>query len=163
MKENRILLIYGEGGHRAEMANLLKLISSNCQEENKFIGIYENNDKIKTIEENIEFPIIRDKYSQLQTYKNSIVNFFVILKKLYEINSKYNINLIITTGPGISILPSLFFKLKKAKIVFFENSCKYYYKSLSGKVMSKIADKFYVQNKELLEIYKNAEYCGKLL
>jgi len=163
-REDAVLLIYGEGGHRAEMANLYNKLKANYQNKVKFVGVYENKDCLNDLALNINLPIMRDKYSRIKSAKNIFINPLIILKKMILLQSRFHIKVIITTGPGLCIIPSIFFKIiKGVKIIYIENSCRFLTRSLGGRVMYLIADKFYVQNESLLKLYKNAEYCGQLL
>jgi beta-1,4-N-acetylglucosaminyltransferase len=79
--------------------------------------------------------------------------------KLY---SKYEIQAIVSTGPGIAIPISLYFKIKGVKIIFIETWSRFETQSLTGKWMYKIADNFYFQNQSLKKIYPNAVWSGLL-
>jgi len=162
-KEKVVLLIYGEGGHKSEMKRLLTYVNNDCV-ENKYITIYENGDLLdeKNIYDNYEFPTIRDKYSKIKTIVNTFTGFLKIISLLFKIRHKYDVKVILSTGPGISILPSYFFKIFNTKLIYIETDCRFTTKSLTGKLLYFIADKFYVPNKSLLELYPKSEYCGRL-
>ena len=90
MKSKVILLIYGSGGHKAQMVRLLEKINMEYKEERvDFIGITESE-------------------------------------------------------------------------VFFVTWSRFETQSYAGKVMYRIADRFYIQNKSLLKFYPKAIYSGLL-
>ena len=56
----------------------------------------------------------------------------------------------------------MFKKLFKKKIIFIETFARVNSKSMSGKMINKIADVFLVQHEEMLDVYENAIYKGDL-
>jgi UDP-N-acetylglucosamine:LPS N-acetylglucosamine transferase len=170
MEKNReerrdvILYIHSEGGHKEEMRLLLNHLNSTCKKYSAFekISICENNNTINEQQVNYSTLPIRDKYSMIKTYKNIFTHLYDVLKILLEIRRKYNVVMILSTGAGISILPILFFKFSKAQSIHFESDCRFTTKSLSGRVLYKIVDKFYVPHKSLQKLYKNSHYAGQL-
>ena len=164
MKEKAILFIYGEGGHRAKMQRLFNYIDEELEVESdiKYISIYENGDILNSISLGYEIPIIRDKYSKLKTVGNVFTKPYKIISTLFKIKRKYNVKIILSTGPGISILPIIFFKLFNTKTIHFETDSRFMTKSLSGQILYYIVDKFYVPNKSLLKLYKKSEFSGQL-
>jgi UDP-N-acetylglucosamine:LPS N-acetylglucosamine transferase len=80
-----------------------------------------------------------------------------------KINQKHSVKAVISTGPGISILTALFFKLfTKAKVIHVETWSRFYSKSLTGRILYRLSDFFFVQNEELLKLYPKAIYRGRL-
>jgi len=159
-KEKVICFVYGEGGHKAQMKRFLDLINS--KNNFKYIGICENNNYLKSIEENYTFAPLRDKYSYIKTFLYAPKAFFSYIKTLHGLHKKYNVKAVVSTGPGIAIIVSLFFKLFGKKIIFIETWSRFETQSMTGKVMYKFADKFYIQNESLKKYYPNAIYGGLL-
>lgn len=164
MTSKTVLLIYGEGGHRAEMEELFSKLSSNVSVRVNYVGLFENGDKILGIDSNFELPVIRDKYSRLKTLINAVWAPIAIVYKAFILDRRHPVSTIISVGPGIAILPCLYFKIfcRSVVIVSIENSCKFK-RSYTGTVMNYVADYHYVQNRSLLKVYSNAVYAGKLL
>ncbi|MBB2288413.1 polysaccharide biosynthesis protein, partial [Escherichia coli] len=102
---------------------------------------------------------VRKKNSYFDTLTN--MGPIKIIQTLLKIK-KYNVRCVISNGPGISVITALFFKVFGAKIIHVETWSRFVSKSLTGMAMYYIADVFYVQNKELCKIYKNAIYSGRL-
>ncbi len=66
----------------------------------------------------------------------------------------------ITTGV-LAIIPlALLMKLFGGKLIYLESFAKVTSKTLSGKLLYKFADQFYVQWEEMLKLYPNAIYKG---
>lgn len=69
-------------------------------------------------------------------------------------------NVMITTGV-LAIIPlALLMKIRKGKLIYIESFAKVTSKTLSGKLLYKHADQFYVQWPQMLELYPNAIYKG---
>ena len=165
MKEKAILFIYGEGGHRAKMQRLFNYIDEELEPESdvKYISIYENGDILDSINDGYEMPIVRDKYSKVRTIINIFIKPYEIISTLLKIKREYDVRMILSTGPGISILPTVFFKLfDNTKVIHFETDSRFMTKSLSGQILYRLVDKFYVPNKSLLKLYKKSEFSGQL-
>ena len=159
MKPKVILLIYGEGGHKAEMDRFFQIVKR--MGDIQYVGLYENVDKIENII-NFRFIPLRNKYSMILTLIKFPLVLFLYGKTLVEIVSKYDVVGVVSTGPGIAIFPSLFFKVISVPIVFIETWSRFETKSLTGRVMCLFADKFYVQTREQLKHYPKAIYSGTL-
>lgn len=80
--------------------------------------------------------------------------------KTFRIYSKEQPDLIICTGVLAMLPMCLWMKLKKKKIIYIESFAKVTSPTLSGKLMYKYADQFYVQWPQMKEIYPNAIYLG---
>jgi len=66
----------------------------------------------------------------------------------------------ITTGV-LAIVPlALLMKLFGGKLIYLESFAKVTSKTLSGKLLYRFADRFYVQWEEMLKLYPNAIYKG---
>lgn len=80
-----------------------------------------------------------------------------------KIVKKYRPAVIISTGSNIAV--PLFFagKLMGCKLIFIETRAKVYSKSVTGKLVERLADKMFVQWPEMQRLYPKAIYCGTLV
>lgn len=159
-----LLLIYGQGGHCREMSLLLdQLAVSDHSLEVITIGpqslIFP--DEVEHLA-HFQGDDVRDKHSRLATLLALIPNNLSLLLSTWRAFRRYDLAGVISTGPGLAILPMLILRLLGVKTVFIETNCRFTTRSLTGRVMSKIAHRFLVQNKQQLALYPNAEYCGRL-
>lgn len=69
-------------------------------------------------------------------------------------------DIIISTGALSTIPMCIFAKLFKKKVIFIESFAKVNSPTLTGKLLYKFADQFYVQWESMKKIYPNAEYKG---
>ena len=103
---------------------------------------------------------LRSKHSHIETFKN--ITFARTLQKVSQIAKKENVKAVVSIGPGICVITSIYFKWKGAKIIHIETWSRIKTSSLTGRVMYLIADKFYVQHKSLLDKYPKGIYAGLL-
>lgn len=161
MKTKSILFIYGVGGHKEQMKRLTNILNFDLKEFQK-IALIEKGANIDFFDKTYSMPPARDKYSHIKSLITLpyflIYSFFIIFKILLSTNTK----IIISTGPGIVFIPSLIFRLLGKKVIFIETWSRFNTTSFTGKLMYKIANVFYVQNKELLNLYPKAIYSGRL-
>lgn len=157
-KSGNILFVFGEGGHSEQM---LRLCNHLTYDKGSAISLVDKKNISKKISSHeYTVPKIRNKYSVgiFNTIINLLNNIFVCL----EILCKHKISVVISTGPGICILPSFIFKMLGKKIIYLETWCRFESKSNTGRFMYHIASDFYIQNIELANLYPNATYCGRL-
>ncbi|MBE6055124.1 MAG: polysaccharide biosynthesis protein [Clostridium sartagoforme] len=69
-------------------------------------------------------------------------------------------NIVISTGALSTIPLCLISKLFMKKLIFIESFAKINTPTLTGKLLYKFADKFYVQWEEMLKIYPKADFKG---
>jgi beta-1,4-N-acetylglucosaminyltransferase len=70
---------------------------------------------------------------------------------------------IISAGPGIGVPACILAKCLRIKVIYIETGSRVFALSMSGKILSRFADLFFVQWEELLSLYPKAIYAGRLL
>lgn len=158
-KEKVVLAAFGEGGHESQMNRLI------CGLEEGLalpvISLTDSTREYHWSHKRILLPEVRDKHRRdtVGAVKR-IAHLFIMFRK---IASHYDIEAVISTGPGVAFFVALYFKcFASAKVIHIETWSRFYSRSLTGKLIYRIADKFYVQNEELLALYPNAEFSGRL-
>ena len=107
MKPEAMLLIYGEGGHKAQMKRLLlKLLDTGRCCGMELIGICEKDQKIYTLINYSLLPI-RDKHLMRLTIFNIPKNIWLYCKQLRRIKQSCKVKNVIPTGSGRFFLPEL--------------------------------------------------------
>ena len=147
-----ICLVSSCGGHFMELIQLLPAIK-----KYDFYILTEKNIASKSILNKYRhYNLIQQERKGLMfIFKftwNIIISFFIFLKEHPDI--------IISTGAGAAYPTCRIAKLFGKKIIYIESFAKINDKSKTGELVYKIADKFYVQWPEMLEIYPKAEYHG---
>ncbi len=93
----------------------------------------------------------------------SLTGYIALIFECRQIWRKYRPAVIITTGSNIAVGLFLYGKFKGSKLIFIETRAKVYSKTMTGKIVGKLADKIFVQWPEMKKIYPNAEYLGTLV
>lgn len=162
MKKNTVVLVYGYGGHEAEMQYLYDSI--NLSNYN-IITVREKNSRLIKINqgnlrEDIKIPRLREYYSNtlIGSFMSLIKSSFIFLSLLI----KYKKLTFISTGPGFCIPFLIGANLIRSNFLYFENSCRFYMRSYSGIFSNIFASHMFVQNKESKAIYGSAKFCGQL-
>lgn len=158
VKKNAIILLAGEGGHFEQAKRLFYYLGLDNKSEVFVYTDYLN----KEIHESLKYEslgALRDKngLSLVGAFSYFLKSFRTTLSYCF----KYKVS-VISTGPGISIIPSLVVKLFGGRVIHIETWSRFYSSSATGKIMYLIADKFYIQNKELLAVYPKGIYAGRL-
>ena len=152
----KVMFVCNSGGHLSEMLKLDKVIN--------------NYDYLLITEKTILTKKYKDKYKikfarymsrkNIITYLvNGIINIFIAIYNIIKFNPK----IIISTGACIGAIYCFIGKILGKKIIYIESASRIDTLSGTGKVMYKIADKFYVQWEELEEKYNKAEFLGRLM
>lgn len=162
MRKRAILLIYGQGGHRTQMKRLHDHLKPGLARRGlEVAGICETGSKLDDIY-SLSQPAVRDKHNRLKlllTLPLSLVYSAALVARLVI---RYRFVGVISTGPGIAVVPSVLVKLLGARIIFLESWSRFETPSVSGKVMYRIADRFYIQNRKLKQHFPKALYGGLL-
>ncbi|SEA18911.1 Oligosaccharide biosynthesis protein Alg14 like [Thiothrix caldifontis] len=157
-----ILLVYGEGGHHDQAMRLMKQMQS-LDPKLDFIHITDTETMKSELIENIYTVMpIRHKNESFNplTFLNAYLKAVSLTIKLVR---QYKPRAVIGFGPGICIPVFMVCKvLGVKKRIFFEDWCRFTSKSLSGKACSPFSTKFFVQNESLKELYRDAEFAGRL-
>jgi beta-1,4-N-acetylglucosaminyltransferase len=159
-----ILLVYGSGGHNEQMKRIYnRIVQYDQKSEFEFISFCDSDVKHVLTEQYYCMKSVTNKFSYIWMiikFPNTAIR---LILQLMKINQKHSVKAVISTGPGISILTALFFKLfTKAKVIHVETWSRFYSKSLTGRILYRLSDFFFVQNEELLKLYPKAIYRGRL-
>ena len=162
MKPEAVLLIAGEGGHLTQMKRLLKRMqSSTLSESTTFLGLWEKGRPIESLDGYHLLPV-RNKHSIAVTISQIPRAAWYYLVALFQLQRRYRIRGVISTGPGIAVIPSIVFRLLGARVVFIETWSRFDTHSWTGRLMYRVAQRFYVQNREQLDFYPKAQFRGRL-
>ena len=153
----KVIFISSTGGHLSELMQLK--------------GIFNKYDYHIITEKNDTTLKLKDKYGDRINYlvygaRNYMLSYmfkfpYNILKSLI-LFLKIRPDVIVTTGAHTAVPMCYIAKLFKKKIIFIETFARVNSKSMSGKMINKIADVFLVQHEEMLDVYENAVYKGEL-
>jgi len=156
-----VLLVYGKGGHTAQMTRFI----NNQPRQSKvddYVALTNSNKLFGRFLAQYYLQDARDRYS---VFKNIFVFLTYLLLSNFQmmrIIYKYRVVGMISTGPGIAVIPGLFCRLLGAKIIYFESWSRISTPAIAGKFMYRIAHLFFIQHKPLQKYYPKAIYAGRL-
>ena len=162
---SNLAIVFGQGGHENQALKFLDLIENHDRfsKSTNIVKLAErgcSNNYSNTIIEII--PIRKKEDSLVSAFfyfpLRLLINFFTA----YKIYRVYKFKALISFGPGIVLPYAILYKFLGVRIIHIETRCRFDTKSLSGFFMYKISDKFYVQNLDLIHLYPNAIYSGRL-
>ena len=157
----RLLVVLGEGGHTTELLNLVDLLGDGYD----YHYVVSKEDNLSASRIRRTGPIYsltrpRGKCTgQLHSVFRTLLTEIESLRILLRIRPAA----ILSTGPAIAVPVSIFGKLFGARIVFVETGSRIKALSLTGRIMYRWADLFFVQWTQLAEKLPRAIYAGRLI
>ena len=106
---------------------------------------------------------LKEKGKEEKSRLQSLRSYLLLFNECRRIWNKYRPSVIITTGSNIAVGLFLYGWIRGSKLIFIETRAKVYSKTVTGKIVGRLADKVFVQWPEMLSEYPNAEYCGTLV
>ena len=146
----KICFVASTGGHFEQLMMLKPIM-----DRNKSFIVTEKTDYSVAKSEKLYYLKQVNRHEISFVFK-MIINFLTSFK----IFIKEKPDLVISTGALSTIPLCLLAKLFRKKLIFIESFAKISSPTLTGKLMYKFADQFYVQWEEMLKIYPNAIYKG---
>lgn len=157
----QLMAVLGDGGHTAEMIQLLELLGP----QYNYTYLVSSSDHISTGKITIPGPIhyiTRPRDKGEGTFKvlwKLLLCFLQTAWLLYKVRP----DAILGSGPALMVPPALLGKLAGIRVIYIENACRTTEISLTGRIMIRIADLFFVQWEYLQERYPQTIFAGRLL
>ncbi len=134
----------------------------------QLLPLVENKDYYILTERNASSKEILSKHRHfcfLQQNRGSVRFFFCFLFNLFMsvfYFLKERPTTVITTGAGVVFPTCLLAYLFKCRLIYIESFARLDKKSFTGKLVYPLADYFYVQWPEMLEVYPRSTYSGSV-
>lgn len=153
--KKKVLFISSEGGHLNELQQI---------EFNKY-NYYVVTEKTKSTAS------LKDKYKKKVSYliygtrKTPILYFFILLINFFIslfIFIKFRPEVVVSTGTHTAVSMCYIAKIFRKKVIWIETFANRNSKTLAGRLVYPIADKFIVQWEEMKKAYEKAEYWGSI-
>lgn len=153
--KKKILFISSTGGHLSELLQLKSLFKKYdyhiiTEKTSSTIGLKEQ------YGQKISFLIYGTKHYILSYLWKVPVNIFKSIYFYFKIKPE----IVITTGAHTAVWMCYIAKLFRSKVIYIETLANIKTKTLSGKLIYPIADKFIVQWESMKELYPKAIYGG---
>jgi UDP-N-acetylglucosamine:LPS N-acetylglucosamine transferase len=157
-----VLIVYGEGGHQAQMRRLLSRFTELRDDGVTVIAVVEAGADVMddaAITEQLQPLRAKTKSTALI---HSLMNFCRAVLRSHQLIRMHNVGFVLSTGPGIAIPVTVAAKLRGVKVSHIETWSRFYSSSWTARFLYLLASDFYVQNKELLSIFPKATWSGRL-
>lgn len=158
-EKKAIILNFGTGGHTEQMRRLVSHIDA---KDCLLIAQSPVNPNDKRFHEFSQIHKIRNDYARFSDILTIPLCVILNVLETFRLFTRFDIRMLISTGSGVAIFPAIVAKLFGAKVLFFESWSRFTVPSISGLVMYRIADVFFVQNEEIKRRYKKALFLGRL-
>ncbi len=153
----KVIFISSTGGHLSELMQL-KPIFNNYDYHIITESTHTTNKLKDEYKDKIHYLI----YGARNYMLSYMFKFPINIIKSFILFMKINPDVIVTTGAHTAVPMCYIGKIFNKKIIFIESFARVNSKSMSGKLVNKIADLFIVQHEEMLNVYENAIYKGDL-
>jgi beta-1,4-N-acetylglucosaminyltransferase len=157
----KLLVVLGEGGHTRQMLNLVDLLGDDLN----YYYIVSREDGLSASQIKHPGPIYRltrprGKHTRIT---NSVLRTILTGVEALRVLLQVRPSAIVSAGPAIAVPVSILGKLLGVRIIFIESASRVSTLSLSGRIMYRWADLFFVQWPQLAEKLPGAIYAGRLV
>ena len=166
----RLLIVLGEGGHTKQMLNLVSLLVDHKDQDlgkNSYEMHYiiARQDHLSADHIRHPGPIHRITRPRGKSTGKASAMCRTILAGIESLALLLRVRpaAIISAGPAICVPVSILGKLLGARIIFIESSSRIRHPSLTGRIMYRWADLFFVQWPQLQEQLPRALFAGRLV
>ena len=156
----KLLIVLGEGGHTKEMLTLTQRLG----DEFAYSYLLTQEDELSAAKIEIPGPEYRVARPRSKDDPNWLAG-IKLLRCAWQsllVMLKARPNAIIHCGPAVAIPISLWAKLFHRAVIFVETGSRIHQPSLTGRLMRRLADLYFVQWPELAEACREAIYAGRL-
>ena len=161
----KLLIVLGEGGHTKQMLNLVSLLKSTDQDAYELHYIVAREDELSAGHIQHPGPVHRvtrprgKSTGQLGAAIRTILAAFQAIGVLFRVRP----DAVISAGPAIAVPISILSKLLGARLIYIESSSRISQPSLTGRILYRWADLFFVQWQQLQPKYPRAIFAGRLV
>jgi len=157
----KLLVVLGEGGHTTELLNLVDLLGDRYE----YHYVISKQDNLSADQLRINGQVHRllrprgKDTGKLAAALRTLVTAFQALRVLLRVRPKA----ILSCGPAIAVPVAILGKLLGARVIFVETGSRIKTVSMTGRIMYRWADLYFVQWPQLQEKLPRAIYAGRLV
>lgn len=151
----KVMFISSTGGHLTELLQLSPLF-----EHYEYLIVTEKTKSNESLTDKYPNHVRYLIYGTRSHFLSYLFKFVANIFKSFYLFIKFRPNIVISTGAHTSVPMCYIAKLFGRKIIYIETFANSKTKSLSGKLVYPIANRFYVQWESMLDLYPNAIYIG---
>lgn len=160
-RRRRMLVVLGEGGHTTELLRLVELLGDRY-EYHCLISKEDNLTAERVPTGSRVFRVARPRGKDTGGLVAGLRTFWVGLASLWVL-ARVRPAAILSTGPAIAVPVSVLGKTFGVQILFVETGSRIRTVSMTGRIMYRWADVFFVQWPQLQEQLPKAIYAGRLV
>ncbi len=156
----KLLVVLGEGGHSKEMLALVDLLGDRyayayllTHEDNLSAG------KIRTA--GARYRVARPR-GKSGSWALAVLRTLLCAAQSLVALLRARPDAIVHCGPAVALPVSVWAKLLRKPVIFVETGSRVHRLSLTGRLMRPLADLYFVQWPQLLGVYPQAIYAGRL-
>jgi UDP-N-acetylglucosamine:LPS N-acetylglucosamine transferase len=155
------LVVLGDGGHTAEIVRLEELLGSDYD----YAYVIATSDYISESKIPIEgsvYRTIRPRAKGDRLWQDAWKLVYSFCRAAWLLH-RARPDVVLGSGPAVMVPIALLGKLTGAKIIFIETGSRVTALSLTGRIMLRVADLFFVQWEQLQKRYPQTIFAGRLL
>ena len=153
-----VLFVYGDGGHLTQARRLFAGMNG----KRPFVFVTSTALSLDKRYPQYHVPELRRKYRSSFEALRSIAVFAHSVVAMIMIVFRHKPSGMISTGPGIAIVPALMMRIVGKPVVFLDSWSKVYYPSIASRIVYRLATLFFIQHREIGKFYPRALYRGRL-
>lgn len=157
----KLLVVLGEGGHTTELLRLVDLLEG-PYEYHYIISEEDNLSRGRIRKPGPVHLLPRPRGKQTRVGRAALGTLHATWRAL-QVLREVRPTAILSTGPAIAVPVSLLGKALGIRIIFVETGSRVTGLSLTGRIMYRFADLFFVQWPQLAAQLPRARYAGRLL
>ena len=157
----RLLVVLGEGGHTTELLRLVDLLEGSY--EYHYVVSAEDNLSCGRIRKPGPVHVLPRPRGKQTALRRAVLGTLSATWRALHVLRTVQPTAILSTGPAIAVPVSILGKALGSRIIFVETGSRVTGLSLTGRIMYRVADLFFVQWPQLAEQLPRARYAGRLL
>ena len=156
----KLLIVLGEGGHSKEMLTLVGVLG----DEYAYSYLLTHEDMLSGAKIEIPGPLYRVIRPRSKDDPNWLAGAKLLLCacQSFLVMLRERPHAVVHCGPAVAIPISLWAKLFHRAVIFVETGSRIHRPSLTGRLMRRLADLYFVQWPELRQAVPEALYAGRL-
>ena len=157
---SKLLIVLGEGGHSKEMLALAALLG----QEYEYAYVLTREDALSEAKIALDGPryrVIRPRSKNDPAWMAALKLLLCFWQSLAVV-WRAQPDAILSSGPAVAIPFAFWGKLLGRAVIFVETGSRVHRLSLTGRLMRRLADLFFVQWPELRQAHPKAIYAGRL-
>lgn len=157
----KLLVVLGEGGHTTELLNLVDLLGDLYE----YHYIISDRDNLSADQLRIDGQVHRVLRPRGKDTPLPIAALRLLVTSLQALGVLLRVRpkAILSTGPAIAVPVAILGKLLGARVIFVETGSRIQTVSMTGRIMYRWADLFFVQWPQLQNKLPRAIYAGRLI